>query len=81
MMALDLKELVEHTVRTMVDDPSQVQVDVVEGTDKTTYEVHVAPGDVGRMIGRQGRTINALRTVLRAAGRRLGKRVTVEIIT
>ncbi len=80
-MALDLKELVEHTVRSMVDDPSQVQVDVVEDAGKTIYEVRVAPREVGRMIGKQGRTINALRTVLRAAGARQGKRVTVEIIT
>jgi predicted RNA-binding protein YlqC (UPF0109 family) len=80
-MALDLKELVEYTVHSMVDDPSQVQIDVVEDADKTIYEVRVAPGDAGRVIGRQGRVINALRTVLRAAGRQLGKRVTVEIIT
>ncbi len=65
----------------MVDDPSQVHVTVVETENIVIYELRVAPGDVGRVIGRKGRTANALRTVLRAAAGRQRKRVSLEIVS
>ena len=78
-MSTDLRGLIEDIVRSLVDDPSQVQVEEVEGTGITVYEIRVAPEEVGRVIGRRGMTINAIRTVLRAAGGHQGKRVGVEI--
>ena len=78
-MSAELRELVEGIVRSLVDDPSVVHVDQVEGTGITVYQIRVAPEEVGRVIGRNGMTINAIRTVLRAAGGHQGKRVGVEI--
>ena len=77
----NLRDLAEYIVRSLVDDPSQVQVTQVRAEYMTMYELHVAPEDVGLVIGRRGRTINAIRTVLRSAAGRLGKRVSLEIIS
>ena len=77
----NLRDLAEYIVRSLVDDPSQVQVTQVRAEYMTMYELCVAPEDVGLVIGRRGRTINAIRTVLRSAAGRLGKRVSVEIIS
>jgi len=60
----DLTELVRYIAASMVDDPSQVRVSVRRGPE-TTYLIHVAPGEEGRVIGRQGRIIQAIRTVAR----------------
>ena len=79
-MSAELRELVEDIVRSLVDDPTQVQVDEVEGGGIIVYEIRVASDEAGRVIGRKGMTINAIRTVLRAAGGHQGKRVGVEII-
>jgi predicted RNA-binding protein YlqC (UPF0109 family) len=73
-------ELVEYIVRSMVDDPSQVQVTETEAERTIFYEIRVAPGDVGRVIGRRGRVINAIRAVMRAAAGRYRKRVSLEVI-
>ena len=78
-MSTDLRELVEGIVRPLVDDPSQVKVEEVEGEGIVVYQIRVAPEEVGRVIGRRGMTINAIRTLLRAAGGRQGKRIGVEI--
>ena len=78
-MALELKGLVEHIARMLVDDPSQVQVVEVESVDVTVYEIRVAPEDVGRMIGKEGRTVAALCRILRSVSGRQGKRVEVRI--
>ncbi len=75
-----MRELVEFIARALVDHPDAVQVREVEGERTIVIEVKVAPDDIGKMIGRQGRIVNALRTVVRAAAVRTGKRVTVEIL-
>lgn len=56
-----------HIVRSIVDDPDAVQVEVSEGRGKVRLEVRVGPGDLGRVIGRRGRTAQSIRTVVRAA--------------
>jgi predicted RNA-binding protein YlqC (UPF0109 family) len=81
MAADDLKELVEYIARWMVDDPSQVHLTVVEAENIVLYELRVAPEDMGRVIGRSGRTANAIRTVLRAAAGRQRKRVSLEVVS
>jgi len=75
-----VKALVELVARGIVDHPEAVEVRVVDGPHMTTVEVQVSPEDVGKMIGRGGRVIKAIRTVARAAATRTGKRVNVEIL-
>jgi len=75
-----LKELIERITRSLVDDPSQVKVTEVQGSNAIVFELSVAPEEKGRVIGRGGRVANAMRTLLRAAGGRQGKRFTLEII-
>ena len=65
--------------RSLVDEPEQVEVSGKESDSRVDLELRVAPGDMGRVIGRQGRTIRAIRTVVKAASVKLGKRVTVEV--
>lgn len=78
-----MKTLVEHVAKALVDDPEQVSVTEreVEGEgDNSVLELRLAPGDVGRVLGRQGRTARSLRTILTAAGNKAKKRYTLEII-
>ncbi|MHB0870056.1 MAG: KH domain-containing protein [Chloroflexota bacterium] len=75
-----MKELVEFIARSLVDDPDSVQVAEIETDQLTTYEIEVAPDDVGKLIGRQGRIVKAVRSVVRASAARRGKRVAVEVI-
>ncbi|HHV61888.1 MAG TPA: KH domain-containing protein [Firmicutes bacterium] len=75
-----MKELVEFIARALVDDPSQVRVDEVDDEKGTVLELRVAPADMGKVIGKQGRTAKAIRTLVKAAATREGKRVTVEIV-
>ncbi len=75
-----MKELLEYLVKALVDEPDQVQITEVEKDGALLFEVHVSPHDLGRVIGRQGRTANALRLVARAAARNR-ERVLVEIIS
>jgi len=75
-----LKELIEYVVKALVDDPAQVDIREVEGTESTTYEIRVAPTDLGKVIGKQGKIANALRTVAKAAAMRNKKRVYLEIM-
>jgi predicted RNA-binding protein YlqC (UPF0109 family) len=77
---MNLKELIEYMAKSLVDDPAQVQVEEIEGTNATIYELHVGAEDMGRVIGKQGRVANAMRTLLRAAATRQGRRVTLEIV-
>ncbi len=74
-------ELVSYLVRALVEEPSAVRVRAVENPGLTVYEVTVAPQDLGRVIGRQGRIINALRTVVRAAASKNRQQATVEIVS
>jgi len=81
MSTSNMKELVEYIVRSLVDDPSQVRVTEVEGSSTIIYELRVAPEDMGRVIGKNGRVANAIRTLLRVASSRQGKRATLEIVS
>jgi predicted RNA-binding protein YlqC (UPF0109 family) len=76
----NLGELVAFIAGSIVDDPTQVQVDQVTGETTVMYELSVAPEDVGRVIGKRGRTANAIRTVLRAASGHQGKKTNLEIV-
>ena len=80
MSTADMKELVEYVARSLVDDPSQVRVSEVEGSSTIIYELRVAPEDMGRVIGKGGRTANAMRTLVRVLAAKQGKRVTLEIV-
>ena len=75
-----LKELLEAIAKVLVDYPEEVHVNSVEGQEMTVLELQVRPEDLGKVIGRYGRMADALRTILGAAGRKLHKRVTVEIL-
>jgi predicted RNA-binding protein YlqC (UPF0109 family) len=75
-----MKELVEQIARALVDHPEQVQVKAVDGEQVTVLELKVAPDDLGKVIGRQGRTAKSIRTLLGAAGMKLRKRFTLEIL-
>ena len=76
-----MKDLLEYLARSLVDDPDAVSVDSFEEEDGSlVLELHVADDDVGKVIGRQGRTIAALRSVLRACSTRHGRRVLVDVV-
>jgi predicted RNA-binding protein YlqC (UPF0109 family) len=75
-----MKELVEAIAKALVDHPEQVQVRSVDGEQVTVLELRVAPEDLGKVIGRQGRTAKSMRTILGAAGMKLRKRLTLEIL-
>ena len=75
-----MAELLEELARRLVDEPEAVRVEQVEGEDGAlVLRLHVAEGDVGKVIGRRGRMVQALRTLARAAGARLDRRVLLEI--
>ncbi|AEF82091.1 KH domain-containing protein [Leadbettera azotonutricia] len=74
------KDLVEYIVKSLVDDPSQVNVNVVEGEKSTILELRVASEDIGKVIGKHGRIAKAIRTVLQAATAKTGKHTVLEIL-
>ena len=74
------KELVEYIVKSLVDDPSAVNVKVVEGEKSTILELRVATNDIGKVIGKHGRIAKAIRTVLQAATAKGGKHTVLEIL-
>jgi predicted RNA-binding protein YlqC (UPF0109 family) len=75
-----VKPMIEYLVKELVDEPDLVTVSEVLGEESTTYEVHVAPGDLGKVIGKQGRIANALRTVAKAVAMKDKKKVYLEIV-
>ncbi|MFZ8831089.1 MAG: KH domain-containing protein [Thermodesulfobacteriaceae bacterium] len=75
-----LKDLVEQIAKVLVDKPEAVQINEIEGEQTTVIELKVAKEDLGKIIGKEGRTAKALRTILGAAGSKLKKRVVLEII-
>ena len=75
----DMRALVEQIAKSLVDDPEHVSVNQIDG-DTTVFELTVAPNDVGKVIGKQGRTARAMRTLLSAAGVKFHKRFTLEIL-
>jgi predicted RNA-binding protein YlqC (UPF0109 family) len=70
--------VLEHVVRSIVDDPDAVRVEGAEGRNRVRLEVRVGPGDLGRVIGRRGRTAQSIRTLVRAAAARDGVDVDVD---
>jgi hypothetical protein len=75
-----MKKLIEMIAKALVDYPDQVEVKEVEGEATIVFELRVAPSDLGKVIGRQGRTARAIRTILGAAGMKLRKRFVLEIL-
>ncbi len=78
--AATARAVLDYLVRALVDDPDSVEVDAVEGRRGVSLRVSVAPGDMGRVIGKRGRTANAVRTVTRAAAVRDGVEVDVDFV-
>lgn len=76
----ELVGLIEYIVKALVDFPDQVKVNAVRGEQTTVIELHVARDDLGKVIGKQGRTAQSLRTVLNAASTKLKVRAVLEII-
>ncbi|NBX77612.1 MAG: KH domain-containing protein [Proteobacteria bacterium] len=75
-----LKELVETMVKALVDVPDEVKVSEIAGEQTTVFELVVAKGDLGKVIGKQGKTAKALRTILTGASTKLRKRSVLEIV-
>ena len=75
-----MKQLVEDIAKALVDIPDEVSVQVVEGEQVTVLELRVAASDLGKVIGKQGRTARSIRTILGAAGMKLNRRFTLEIL-
>ena len=75
-----MKELIETIAKALVDHPEQVSVNVLEGNQATVLELNVAKTDMGKIIGKQGRTANAIRTILGATSAKLKKRTVLEIV-
>lgn len=74
-----MAELLEWIARRLVDEPDAVRVEMEEREDAVVFRLHVAPDDVGKVIGRQGRLARALRSLVRAAGARAERRYVLEI--
>lgn len=75
-----MKEILVLLAKSLVDNPDEVHVNVVESDKSLVLELKVAPEDMGKVIGKQGRIAKAIRTVIKAASAREGKKVVVEII-
>jgi predicted RNA-binding protein YlqC (UPF0109 family) len=75
-----MKDIVETTARSLVDNADKVQVTEIEGEKTIVIELRVDPSELGKVIGKQGRIARALRTLLSAMGRKTGKRVVLEIL-
>ena len=75
-----MKELVAEIAKALVDSPEEVSVREVSGEQVTVLELRVAPTDLGKVIGKQGRTARSIRTLLGAAGMKLNRRFTLEIL-
>ncbi|MBC77485.1 MAG: RNA-binding protein [Halobacteriovoraceae bacterium] len=76
----ELRDLIEYVGKSLVDMPDQVEVNEIEGEQTTVVELKVDKSDLGKVIGKQGRTARALRTILNAASTKLKKRSVLEII-
>jgi uncharacterized protein len=75
-----VKQLVEDIAKALVDSPDQVVVREIQGEQTTVLELRVSPEDLGKVIGKQGRTARSIRTLLGAAGMKLNRRFTLEIL-
>jgi predicted RNA-binding protein YlqC (UPF0109 family) len=79
-MSSELKTMIEYVSKALVDMPDRVEVNEIEGEQTTVIELKVDKSDLGKVIGKQGRTARALRTILNAASTKLRKRSVLEII-
>lgn len=77
---MSMKTLIETMAKSLVDKSEEVKVTEIEGEKTTVYELRVAPSDLGKVIGKQGKTARAMRTILSAAGTKVGKRCVLEIL-
>jgi len=75
-----MKQLIEDIAKSLVDAPDEVVVTAVDGEQVTVLELKVAPSDLGKVIGKQGRTARSIRTILGAAGMKANRRYTLEIL-
>jgi hypothetical protein len=75
-----MKQLIEDIAKALVDIPEEVSINEIEGEQTTVLELKVAPSDLGKVIGKQGRTARSIRTILGAAGMKLNRRFTLEIL-
>ncbi len=75
-----MKDLIEKIVQPLVDNPDQVEINEIKGSQTTVLELKVAKEDIGKVIGKQGRNVRAIRTILDAASAKLKKRTMLEII-
>lgn len=75
-----MKDLIEMMAKALVDRPEEVNVAEVDGEKTTVYELRVASSDLGKVIGKQGKTARSMRTILSAAGTKIGKRCVLEIL-
>lgn len=75
-----MKELLLMLAKAIVDQPDEVTVDIVPGERAEILELRVAPDDMGKVIGKRGRTVSALRTIVKAAASKQGKEVLVEVV-
>ena len=75
-----MKELLLYMAKNLVDDPEAVSVTESSNEDGTVLELHVAPGDMGKVIGRQGRIAKEIRTIVKTVAQRSGEKVSVEIV-
>jgi predicted RNA-binding protein YlqC (UPF0109 family) len=80
MAGLSVKDLVEEIAKALVDLPEEVSVKEIQGEQVTVLELRVAPSDLGKVIGKQGRTARSVRTLLGATGMKLNRRFTLEIL-
>jgi predicted RNA-binding protein YlqC (UPF0109 family) len=75
-----MRALIEAMAKSLVDKPEEVKVNEIEGEKTTVYELRVSQSDLGKVIGKQGKTARAMRTILGAAGTKIGKRCVLEIL-
>ncbi|MES2345783.1 MAG: KH domain-containing protein [Chlamydiota bacterium] len=75
-----MKEFVAYLIKNLVDQPDGVDVQVLEGEQGTIVEIRVSSTDIAKVVGRQGRTIKALRTIAMTVGARFGRRVRLEVL-
>ena len=75
-----MRALIETMAKSLVDRPEEVKVNEIEGEKTTVYELRVSQSDLGKVIGKQGKTARAMRTILGAAGTKIGKRCVLEIL-
>lgn len=75
-----MKELLEYVAKALVDHPEDVHIDVIEGERSVILQLKVHPDDLGKVIGKQGRIAQALRTLIKAAGTKQGKNASIDIL-